>query len=692
MKNYFCFILLLIVNFCSAQKIVFSQNPYTKTVAKNTDTVIIEYRVEGLAFEESIAVQLQQPESGTLKINEHYRFISDIKNNVSGRNNKGKILIELYNNSSATPQVIKIIANIKKGNKTTTGYTNLIVNYASSANTEKDATEKTSSSKNDTKQESDNSKAPEKEEQTIISKDLNFNHTIYITRVKKINGLYFLNLCGAVYDKTQNSTYESAAKLIKADSCIISHSKITSLMGNKSAFILMANKTFKQFDKSFDTANVEYKITVLNLYNSAIIEDGKKELAIREESSVEKIKKEVLQEIADEKNSFTAVGHFVLKNLTVPLYYSIRNSNSKYGSTCLKTDCSSKLSKKERKSSCCVDEQRSTVRIDSVLLSTESGRIAKKGIRVYTDSGLFFNEKTSIPILNLGGKRCDNLVHEDNRELGYIKICDFLMYDHRNGQHFPDDVDDMLINKDNKTRILTSQSNLNSLINFSLYTDLAGLLGRRPNGVLISNVTGRFMTNAGNLRNSDLSLFNFVEPNITITRFDNKFRSLDSSQVKMASGKPDTVNRMFLNQIAWLKGSLKLNLLRYRVAPNQFLHINIGAQINVVNADSLFKKETDINFFNYLLPEVSYTVQRLKNFGMEASCKLLRQRISDSAPFVNRDMESILVPQVAFYYYPSQKSSSTIYLRFNYYNNLKISENNFYQLQFGWKTGLKLSK
>lgn len=58
------------------------------------------------------------------------------------------------------------------------------------------------------------------------------------------------------------------------------------------------------------------------------------------------------------------------------------------------------------------------------------------------------------------------------------------------------------------------------------------------------------------------------------------------------------------------------------------------ARINVANADSLYRKESDILFFDYA-GEIEYAVNRLKNFGMNLSLKYIFERIAAKEQFTN---------------------------------------------------------
>jgi hypothetical protein len=66
--------------------------------------------------------------------------------------------------------------------------------------------------------------------------------------------------------------------------------------------------------------------------------------------------------------------------------------------------------------------------------------------------------------------------------------------------------------------------------------------------------------------------------------------------------------------------------------------------------------------------------------------------ISHKESFINKGLESVFNPQVGFYYFPVASSDNTLYLRFNYFADRDKQAKNFYQLQFGYKASLKLSK
>jgi len=424
--------------------------------------------------------------------------------------------------------------------------------------------------------------------------------------------------------------------------------------GSKLAAMLKKSTSLQ----ALDTA----KLNPVDVYDKYAKDQEAK--AVKEKTEFEKAFDQFKSDFSKEELSYTKVGTMTLKDSTgrIRIY---RKGSGKNEEILVKE-----------------------VKIDSVRFSIEMGKLSTKLVRVYAGGEEFENTKSPIPVTRIRKRKYDALwnFNEDH----YIRIGEVLRYTPVTW-HIPDDVENLLITPEKNSQTLSAASNLNSLINFSLYTDLAGLLGRRANGLINTDVTSRFITNTGNFSNKDITPFSFIEGSVSLSKFDSKFKSLDSSSIKVGPMNQDTVDRMQLIQTAWLKGGLKLNLVSYRFSRSQYLQANIGVRINIVNADSFYRKEKDkdIIMFDYYL-EGAYNISRLKNFGMDISAKWIFQRLADKEKFYNKEWEYIFNPQIAFSYYPTSNQNNRIYLRFNYFANHKKDANNFYQLQFGIKTGLKL--
>jgi hypothetical protein len=427
----------------------------------------------------------------------------------------------------------------------------------------------------------------------------------------------------------------------------------------KNIFKILLQKHYAKplaFDEAIDNK-------IVNIYTDWKAENEKKEILAKEKKQAEeKLEKQKifdnrLAEIGNEAISYTGVGRISLKDTTGKIKIYKRD-----GSLLKETT------------------------IDTVSFLIEDGKIMRKQLYVKTREGYFLNKESPIPVNRINERGTDILCRLNMQNDGaFIRLGE--LFEYTGNGYVPDDTT-IILTPEKRGKNLSATSNLNSLINFSIYTDLAGLLGRRANGIINTDVSGKFIINTRNFYNWDATPITFVEGNVVLSKFDSKFKSIDSSFIKLGkNGEKDTVDRMQLIQTAWLKGSIKFNLLAFRFFYYQNLYLNIGTRINVVNGDSLFRKDKDIIFFDYY-PELVYSINKLKNFGMDLSLRWLQQKVADKEPFANSGWESVFNPQIAFFYYPLANQSNKIYFRFNYFANRKKDANNFYQLQFGIKTAL----
>jgi hypothetical protein len=331
-----------------------------------------------------------------------------------------------------------------------------------------------------------------------------------------------------------------------------------------------------------------------------------------------------------------------------------------------------------------------TSKVKEIEVTISMGGIVKRGLKVTLEDGtIFFNLKDPVNFPGYFKRKRDQIFRYDRRKDSanlYVELGDVMDYHFFGTLNYPSD-GKHLLTQEHPFDTLRIGSSLNSLIEVTAYTDLLGLLGRKANGLLQTELSGNFITNSGNIYNTDITFHTFMRPYIRLTKFDSKFSSLDSSNIKPGIGGRDTVNRTFLNQISYLQAGLKINIIRFRIGVNQAVYFNVGTDINLVSTDSLYKK--DILYFNYY-PEFHYTVYRLKNFGTDCSLKFLRQRLGDNTDLVNKNFIWVFQPQITLNYYTSKKEENRVYFRVGYFDNLNDSKYNFAQFQLGYKSSIKL--
>jgi len=328
------------------------------------------------------------------------------------------------------------------------------------------------------------------------------------------------------------------------------------------------------------------------------------------------------------------------------------------------------------------------VTIKDVAIVLVTGSIAKRGLKVTLDDGsVFTNRDAPINLYNFAKETSDLLYEEDSRSTQYLVLGDVLRYSTIGRFYYPADRDDIHLNDKHRVDTINVATDINQLLDVSAYSDFLGLLGHKANGILQTEVSSNIVSNTATWGNSDIVVNNFWRPYIRLSKFDSRFGQLDSSKVMFGkNGQQDTINRTYLNQISYLQAGVKINFIRFGIGNNQKVYINGGADFNLVNADSLYKK--DIGFINYY-PEIEYSITWLKNWEFNMSGKVLYQYLTHDDPFANKkEEERILNFQAAISYYPFADPESKIYLRFSYYDNIKDGSYNFPQFQFGFKTSM----
>lgn len=367
-----------------------------------------------------------------------------------------------------------------------------------------------------------------------------------------------------------------------------------------------------------------------------------------------------LEELFNEKSAEKKIGYFKLVNTQVPVKQVINK----------------KIIKEE------------TGRIVSVEVVLYNGAIRKNGLKVLLEDGRVFRNKYSpVTLYRLDKMKGEDLYVDDKREgKGHfsIELGDVINYIYHGKFSYPSD---QVINLSPEKMVdsLYVQSTIGELLDVNIFSDLLALVGRKANGIIQTQVTGTFLTNTNRfIKNTDLILNNFVKAYFRLSKFDSKFAQLDSIN-NQRDNVDSVVNRLYLNQIAYLQAGAKANVFRLGLGNNQQFLFNIGAEISLTNADSIYSKDL-INISYY--PELEYTVSRLDNFGLEASIKYLYQHAAKNSPFKNKERICIFNPQVTIYYYPFSNPNNKIYVRYAHYAQIGDGKYNYPQFQFGFKTNL----
>lgn len=483
----------------------------------------------------------------------------------------------------------------------------------------------------------------------LLSKNIQFNNVRYEYKLKRTDDQHVqFSICTVA---TPPVCQTSRLYLNDFDKSLFNDefkTMLTTLDSTLGAFLTAAATNQTDFDKMKD-----------DLYNESLKKITEK---TPEQKTIESLQEQLKNVLGDEGTQ-EPVGELIMPDLEITVYKLDNNNN---------------------------EQEARKARVKQVEVTIGRGYIMRRGLKIILDDGsVYFNRQAPISFPSFFRRKGNRMARFDGRKDSalFVKMGDVLDYNFFGTLNYPADGFHVLT-KEKRRDTLRIGSALNNLIEMTAYTDLLGLLGRKANGLLQAEVSGNFITNTGSFRNSDIVFHNFIRPYIRISKFDSKFTSLDSAHILAGPNKQDTVNRSYLNQISYLQAGIKMNVIHFGIGVNQSINLNIGADINLVSTDSLYKK--DIIFFNYY-PEFNYTVSRVKNFGMDASLKLLWQHISGNDHIVNTSPIWIFNPSITLSYYTSSKEENKIYFRFNFFDNHHDNKSNFTQFQVGYKTSLKLN-
>ncbi|MFT3680830.1 MAG: hypothetical protein QM791_11195 [Ferruginibacter sp.] len=492
------------------------------------------------------------------------------------------------------------------------------------------------------------------------TKDFSFNGSKYEYEFgSTANGQFQFSICkGVITDKKTG-----------AATC----DKQFSLPVSKDLDQVVFEEQFDEVMKALDASNAAAMAD--SAAKNAYEEERKKlydfsKLKTEEKSEFGKLNDEFItnfKELLKEKANRKAIGYFKLKGKDLPV--SIKESENN-GQENLKEVEKLKISD-----------------IDNIEIVLSAGSIRKKGIKVLLKDGrVFRNDKSPVTLYRFDKRKGDRLFLDDKRgeKVPFIELGDLFNYVYLGKFSYPSD-GIAYISPDKPVDSLLVGHTISDYLDVSVFSDLLALLGRKANGIIQTQIAATFITNTGNVRNKDITFHNFIKPYIQLAKFDSKFSQVDNDNIKFNSPTDTIINRLYLNQIAYLQAGLKVNLVRIGIGNNQQFFLNFGADINLTNADSLLKKDiTSINYY----PELNYQVNRLDNFGLECSVRYLRQEVAKNSPFTNREGIWIFNPQATLYYYPFSNPDNKIYLRYNHFAQIGNGKYNYPQFQFGFKTNL----
>ena len=239
---------------------------------------------------------------------------------------------------------------------------------------------------------------------------------------------------------------------------------------------------------------------------------------------------------------------------------------------------------------------------------------------------------------------------------------------------------------DDKEKKLVIQTDLNSHIDFRVYSDMLALFGKEGNGLVQSEVSSRIPLNT-RIYGKNISIFNYAEPLFKLSKFDNQFKSQEITD----SVKPFKIDGLKLNQLAYIELGCKINLFKATIFQHTFDILNVGLDFKY--SDVYFKKTNSLKTLNTFAFYVESRVQLLKykNFGMETGLQGYFQKVQDSSIELFNVWDPYLIFDFSLFYHPNANPLNMIFVRFKNVSTGLATD--FYSvLQFGYKSRLSFKK
>lgn len=289
---------------------------------------------------------------------------------------------------------------------------------------------------------------------------------------------------------------------------------------------------------------------------------------------------------------------------------------------------------------------------------------------------------------------------ESNNNI-YIKLYDLIQYRSTIGNRFIPEDGVIELSADKSKYSLNKNIDLNSHIEFKIYSDLLGLLEQQPNGLIQSEISSLIpLVIDPNLGPGGLFSLNsgfwflgitHIKPNLTFKRFDSSISSYDLSN-ELNLNELSEQSYFNIIQRSFLDVGLDFNLLNVS-KPNIKFDINLGSGYSFSKVMLKDSVESNINFSTTKIG-ASYKILRYDNFGFILDLDFIFPNFNASNILIPRNEFSIFRINSEIFYHPLDNKQNHVYVKFGLLTPMDNIDNveSFPLLQIGYKTKLKFNK
>lgn len=309
------------------------------------------------------------------------------------------------------------------------------------------------------------------------------------------------------------------------------------------------------------------------------------------------------------------------------------------------------------------------IKIEDVNIKIHDGYIVL--IQVNTDRGKFLNKRAPIELSASRFGKCDWL-HKEGNGGDYIKICDLLNLTQLNS-YVPDNVAGVL-SSEKDTIPLFKGIGINNLFEIKLFSDAIGVFGGESNGLTQTDISFRQVLNRSNLPNIPLFFFHDLRFNLLLSRFDEKFSSIDTTNF----------TRTAMWQRSWFTGTVAINSFTYYYKRHSLnaIYFDGGGGISASNVAYTSDTTTTLSRYGFLEPGLRIKIAGNADFNFAWRFIWFQSPETDF-----KDQDKILLlnsPTIGISWHPNGSPANAVFGRLNYVFAKDEPKSHFMQLQLGY--------
>jgi len=359
-----------------------------------------------------------------------------------------------------------------------------------------------------------------------------------------------------------------------------------------------------------------------------------------------------------------------------------------------------------------------------------------KYFNVNTQSDTTYYSTFSIPIKSQASitqnynvrlySRYQNYKNRNN----FIKVGDVFKY-YFKPQNYTDDFSpkDTSVNftvKDKETVYEVKKQSMSSVFDIRVFSDLTGLFGDKPAGVIQTEAVAHFKLNTNWPRKTSIKFFNYFEPSFNYASFKNEYNSLLINNYNWGTDSIINIDAFNLQRYSNYSSGINVNIVRIglkRLSSTLDLNIfsnilNTNISYNTVDSTNLIINNVDTtiatsdNLIKKNLYSVSYGVNflwrtmNLTHFGVDISLKLYGLGLINSGneyQLVNytsinkfKEIKSVqknkLVffynPSITLFYRPNSNGHGSMFFRSTYFGCFGNNVNSYLFIQIGYSLSI----